>query len=85
MKNVLIYLPAFYLLVPTNFASKVASKPSTGSQLIKTNSGKYFALLSKKKHDAVGDRGKRRKGNEKTVDAVNRRYGKPVVILSDLN
>ena len=79
MKNVLVFLPAFYLLVQTNFASKVASKPSTdkksGGYLIKNDSGKFWALLSKKKHDSVEVRSKTRKRNKKTVETINRSNG----------
>ena len=73
MKIVLVCLPAFCLLVRTNFASKFVRKPGTGGHLVKTNSGKFSALLSNKKHDSVKVRSKTRKRNKKTEEAVNRR------------
>ena len=80
MKNVLLYLPAFYLLVQTNFASKDASNPSSGDHLSKTKSGKFFALLSKKKNDFLVEvKSKTKTRNKKIVEAVNKHFGNVLI------
>ena len=71
MKIVLFYLLAFCLLVRTNFTSK----PGAGGRLIETNSGKFFALFSKKQNSKEV-RSNTRKKNERTVNG-NNRYGVP--------